>query len=382
MIKTDGCTKEHMAEEITSLRAQVQTLTQDVSHWKHRAERFREALILAQQLAARTLDNNIQKEGTSSERKPSALRPEEVGEAVKATSDAGSHDQDTHSAGVPLTSAQNPLGAWRERGQVNDTQSSLLGNDPSEDDLKVLLASSSDVDRIEMANGSTVSIAKEAPSDPLLGESQDEPLRQYDMLPRIRELEMEVEQLKKENETLYRDRNEAIKLWDDLKNEQTQDAVDNPRHLSNLRGWQSPQNECPVCIANAALMPCPSDFCGHPGRQLGEICDSCQPVKAERGRVTGVKPVKLQTQDARHAVHQELDDFKEKLKTTPLSQTQNVYEPTKRQLKRKWITCDEEPAISCTGCGTPMIDRGAAKQWCPKCAKERTQQDDNSGVKK
>lgn len=42
------------------------------------------------------------------------------------------------------------------------------------------------------------------------------------------------------------------------------------------------------------------DDCNQPGVQIGEICDSCHPVKVERDKVTSVKPimVKRQTQDA------------------------------------------------------------------------------------
>lgn len=40
----------------------------------------------------------------------------------------------------------------------------------------------------------------------------------------LNEFQRQVDELKKENETLYKDRNEAFKLWDDLKNEQTQDV--------------------------------------------------------------------------------------------------------------------------------------------------------------
>lgn len=65
-------------------------------------------------------DDSIQKEGTPSERKPSALRPEEVGKAVKAASDAESHDQDTHSAGVPfLISAQDVYTFCHRRSCAN-----------------------------------------------------------------------------------------------------------------------------------------------------------------------------------------------------------------------------------------------------------------------
>jgi len=45
----------------------------------------------------------VTQEETSSERKPCAHRPEEDGEAVKAASDEGSHDQDTHPSGVSFS---------------------------------------------------------------------------------------------------------------------------------------------------------------------------------------------------------------------------------------------------------------------------------------